>query len=458
MSVLTRKFFTLTVFIVGLCIQSAYGIPDTSTSSGKPLVYTFSIEEGIFEPALRIFNTAMDEADSLNADWIVLRLDTYGGAVDVADQMRTRLLNSDIPTAVFIVNNAASAGALISVACDSIYMTEAATIGAAVVVEAQGGAAAEKYQSYFREKFRATAEKQGRDPDIAEAMVNPDVHIPGVIDSGKILTFTAKEALANNYCDAIIAQQQDVYTQLGITNPRIVEYNPTWVDNIIRLFRQPAVSGILISVIFFGIFFELQSPGIGFPLIAAVVAAAMYFTPLYLDGLAANWEILLFFGGIALIAVELFVIPGFGIAGISGIVITLGGLVLSLVRNVQFDFTFTDTGDFGEAILIVAGGLLATIAGLALIGRNLANSPLTRLLIFTDATRKEEGYTTDTFQGKPSLTGSRGTAVTPLHPSGTVEIAGERYDAYTAGEYIEAGREVEVVEAIGFSVKVKMVN
>lgn len=455
-----HKLCTLLLLFVCCSIQ-LHGLPganDSLTKDTSALVYTFTIEEGIFEPALRLFDKAMDEAEALDADLILLQLDTYGGAVDVADKIRTRLLNTDIPTAVYIINNAASAGALISVACDSIYMTREATIGAAVVVEQSGGAAGEKYQSYFREKFRATAEAKGRNPDIAEAMVNPDVAIDGVIDSGKILTLTASEAIAIDYCDKIVTTKEEALAHMGYNEYTLVAHTPSSLDEIIRFFTQPAVSGILLTVIFFGIFFELQSPGIGFPLVAAITAAVFYFTPLYLDGLAENWEILMFLVGLILIAVELFVIPGFGIAGISGIVLILGGLILSLVQNVQFDFTYTDTGDFGRSVLIVTGSMLTTIVLLVLLGRNFATSPLTRMLVFTDATRKDEGYTTDSFQGQPDLPGQIGTAITPLHPSGTVDINGERYDAFTQGEYIEAGKSIRVLEAKGFSLKVKEIN
>lgn len=455
-----HKLCTLFLFFVCCAIQlhAIPGANDSLTNDTSALVYTFTIEEGIFEPALRLFDKAMDEAEALDADLILLQLDTYGGAVDVADKIRTRLLNTDIPTAVYIINNAASAGALISVACDSIYMTREATIGAAVVVEQSGGAAGEKYQSYFREKFRATAEAKGRNPDIAEAMVNPDVAIDGVIDSGKILTFTANEALANDYCDKIVSTKEEALAHIGYTEYTLVTHETSSLEEIIRFFTQPAVSGVLLTVIFFGIFFELQSPGIGFPLVAAITAAVFYFTPLYLEGLAENWEILMFLVGLILIAVELFVIPGFGFAGISGIVLILGGLILSLVQNVQFDFTYTDTGDFGRSVLIVTGSMLTTIVLLVLLGRNFATSPLTRMLVFTDATRKEEGYTTDSFQDQTDLPGQVGTAITPLHPSGTVDINGERYDAFTQGEYIEAGKPIRVLEAKGFSVKVKEIS
>lgn len=458
-----KKFFTLVLACISFSVQAqptdslntenaqSSGITEPST---EKLVYMFEINEGIFPPAWRKFERAMNEADSLQADAILMRLNTYGGAVDVADDMRTRLLNTDRKVIVFILNNAASAGALISIACDSIYMTPESTIGAAVVVDQEGGAAGEKYQSYFREKFRATAETKGRDPDIAEAMVNPDVEIDGVIDSGKILTFTASRALAFNFCDGIVKTNKEALEMAGITNYRIVEFESTFVDNVIRFFTNPVVSGILITVIFFGIFFELQSPGVGFPLVAAIIAAILYFTPLYMDGLAENWEILLFIVGLILLGVELFVLPGFGVAGLSGILLIFMGLLLSLLQNIRFDFTFTGIGDFAQSFFVVVSGLIATIILALLLGRKFHTSPLTRALIFKDTQQASEGYDVDAFRGMDLLHKS-GITVTPLRPSGKIEIDGERYDAVTAGEYIEKDIEIVVLRAKGTSLLVQ---
>ena len=448
------RIINLLCTIVLLCVGTGVHAQDTTSPREKPLVYQFAIEEGIFKPAQRTFDRAKEDIDRLKPDLVLLRLDTYGGAVDVADKIRTGLMNLGYPTAVFIVNNAASAGALISIACDSIYMTSESTIGAAVVVEGGGGdAASEKYQSYFRDKFRATAETKGRDPDIAEAMVNPDIYIPGIIDSGKILTLTAKEALEANYCEAIVKSEEEALASYGYIDYDIVYHSPTMVDKLIRFFTHPALSGILLTIIIFGIFFELQSPGVGFPLVAAITAATLYFVPLYLDGLAENWEILLFIAGLVLISIELFVLPGFGVAGIAGLLLAITGLVLGMVQNIRFDFTFTGVGDFAQSLFIVVAAMLASITLMLLMGRRFATSPLTRILIFRDEMRKDQGYTTDSFAGH-SLIGMKGITITPLHPSGSVEIDGERYDAFTSGEYIEQNVPVEVLESKGFSIKV----
>ncbi len=440
--------FTVIVGFVPFNIQAQ------SPERSKPLVYEFSIEQEIFPPALRIFNQAMDEADSLGADVVLMRLDTYGGAVDVADEMRTRLLETDRKTIVYIINNAASAGALISIACDSIYMKPEATIGAATVVTQSGEKAPDKYQSYFRGKFRATAEKKGRDPNIAEAMVDEDISIPGVIDSGKILTFTAQEALQYDFCDGIVNNEEEALRMAGYEDYELVEYRPSTLDRIIGFFTHPMVSGILLTVIFFGIFFELQTPGVGFPLIAASIAAALYFVPLWLDGLAENWEILLFIIGLVFIVLELFVIPGFGITGISGIFLVFAGLVLSLLNNIRFDFTFTGIEELSRALMVVIGALLFTALGVYYLSRKVFTSPILGALVFKDTHQSREGYDVDQFKGIP-LEGKTGRAVTDLRPAGKVEIEDERYDAFTSGEYISKGSPIIVRKAKGTNLLVE---
>jgi membrane-bound serine protease (ClpP class) len=448
-----RKFLTIILLIASLPVQSQM----VDSAGNSKVVFVFEIDEGIFQPALRKFNAAMDEADSIQADIILMKLNTYGGAVDVADEIRTRLLNTKATTVVYITNNAASAGALISIACDSIYMSKEATIGAAVVVDQTGGAAGEKYQSYFRSKIRATAEAKNRDPDIAEAMVNPDVAIEGVIDSGKVLTFTASEALQNDFCDLIVNNEQDIFDHMNISNPAIIEFRPSFVDSLIRFFTNPMVSGILIMVIFFGIFFELQTPGVGFPLIAAIIAAVFYFTPLYLDGLAEHWEIVLFIVGLILIALELFVVPGFGVTGISGIIFVFSGLILSLLRNVVFDFTYTTSGDLGQSLLVVVGSISLVILLLFLLGSKFFDTSFGRLLVFSHAEKADEGFSVDNF-ANTDLTGQTGKAFTDLRPAGTIEIDHDRYDAYTRGEYIEKGKKVRVLKAKGISLLVEEVR
>jgi membrane-bound serine protease (ClpP class) len=405
---------------------------------------------------------AFDEAKKWNADAILIHLNTYGGQVLFADSIRTRIINSNTPVHVFIDNNAASAGALISIACDSIYMRPGANMGAATVVNQSGEEMPDKYQSYMRSTIRATAESHGkdtiitptdtiikwvRDPGIAEAMVDDRVSIPGVIDSGKVLTFTALEAIQHDFCEGTATSVDEVIGLLKLKPHVIKTFEPSFYDGLKGFVTNPILQGILVLLIIGGLYFELQSPGIGFPLAVAGAAAILYFAPLYIDGLAANWEILIFIIGIALIAVEIFAIPGFGIAGISGIILTLTGLVLSLLANTAFDFSPVDTSALFTAILTVFTGIFGGfIISIWLSHKILTTTsgPFSRLALQTTQPLNQ-GYVSVDYTMK-ELIGKTGRASTVLRPSGRVEVDGKIYDAKATEGFIDRDEQVKVTE------------
>ena len=435
--------------------------PD-SFSTSKTLVYTFAIQDNIAAPTWRITQDAMDEAVSLGADVVILHLNTYGGEVSAADSIRTRILNAPMPVHVFIDDNAASAGALIAIACDSIYMKPGGKIGAATVVNQTGEQVPDKYQSYMRATMRATAEAHGkdtiisgtdttfvwrRDPAIAEAMVDPKLYVAGISDTGQVLTFTASEAMAHGYCEGIAESIEDVISQLGIKDYELKTYNPSAVDKVIGFLINPIVSGILIMVIIGGIYFELQSPGIGFPLAAAITAALLYFAPLYLEGFAENWELILFIVGIILIMVEIFAIPGFGVAGVAGIIAVITGLTLSLVDNVVFkdpQFTGEGLGILLKALsLVLVSVLLGVIFSLWAARKLLTTSAFGRLSLKSEQ-RTEEGFIGVETEQR-NLIGVEGVAHTVLRPSGKVKINEKLYDAKSEYGLIEKGTPVRVI-------------
>jgi len=406
-------------------------------------VYVFDISEEIAPPVVRRMKKAFTQAHDEQVDLIVLHMNTYGGELSAADTMRTRVLHSDIPVVVFIDNNAASAGALISIACDSIYMREGANIGAATVVNQNAQALPDKYQSYMRAMMRATAEANGRNPEIAEAMVDPDLYVENVSDSGKVLTFTTSEAIANGFCEAQVETIDEAVKHYGFVDYDRYELKLNAADTIIDFLISPYVHGILIMVIVGGIYFELQSPGMGFPSIASLTAAMLYFAPLYVEGLAENWEILIFIAGIVLIVLEIFVIPGFGIAGVAGIVLLIVGLVLSMLANVHFDFSFVQMNTILEAVFIV----LIAVFGAILLSFQAAKALFTnpKLGFALNTTQNhEDGYVApDT--SAISLIGKEGVAYTILRPSGKVLIDDELYDAICMESYIEKGDAIKVV-------------
>jgi len=327
------------------------------------------------------------------------------------------------------------------------------------VVNQTGAALPDKYQSYMRSTMRATAEAHGkdtvivgndtiykwkRDPKIAEAMVDQRVFIEGIIDTGKVLTFTPTEAIANGYCEGIAENIPEVLKMVGVEDYKIVEYEPTWIEKIIGFLVHPLISGLLIMAIIGGIYFEMQSPGIGFPLGVAVLAAIAYFAPLYLEGLAANWEILVFIIGVILILVEIFVIPGFGVAGISGIVLMFVSLVLSLINNINFDFENVELKHVGVAVTTVVIGVFGGFIISLYLGNKLfsAQKGMFRNLSLKSIQDVNDGFVCIE-TGMFELKGKTGISKTVLRPAGKILVDGEVYDAIASTGFID--KDVKII-------------
>ncbi|MFT6210260.1 MAG: membrane-bound serine protease (ClpP class) [Bacteroidia bacterium] len=430
-----------TVFAVSDTTELQEELVDSATKR----IYKFDVKEEIGPTVWRKMQQAFQEANEWDADLILLHMNTYGGLVTHADSMRTKILNSKIPVWVFIDNNAASAGALISIACDSIYMRKGANIGAATVVNQSGEQMPDKYQSYMRSTMRSTAEAKGRNPEIAEAMVDASLAVTGISDSGKVITFTASEAMTHGFCEGMHESVDEVLKQNGFPEYEVKTYVVGELETFIGWMINPAVSGILIMIIIGGIYFELQSPGIGFPIAASIIAALLYFTPLYLGGLAENWEIIIFLVGIVLVAVEVFVLPGFGVAGIAGIAFIMTSLILSLINNVGFDFEMTMETQIINAFLTV---LLATVGGFfgsIYLAQKFVTTSMMSSMVLSSVQKKEDGFVGVNVK-EHEMIGKQGIAFTILRPSGKIEIEGDVYNATALTGYIDKGEAILVVK------------
>lgn len=444
----------LVIFLATLIALVVFSV--TWANADEKKVLLMKIDAEIDPRTNRYSELALEEAEEIGADLVIIEMDTYGGAVNDADDIRTRVLEFEKPIIVFINKDAASAGALISIACDSIYMAPGASIGAATVVVATGDAAPDKYQSYMRSIMRSTAEATGRDPKIAEAMVDQEIEIDSVTEAGKVLTFSTSEAIKHNFCEAELKTIEDVIKRQGIEEYELVEFKLSAAERIIKVFLNPFVSGILILVIIGGIYFELQTPGVGFPIMASIIAAVFYFVPYYLNGLAANWEIIVFFVGIVLLLLEVFVIPGFGISGISGIFLIVGSLILVMLNNDYFDFSFVDAGDITKAAAATLSGMLASVMLMFFGGVRLTQTKVFKRISLEDTQQKSDGYTSNFNQ--QSYLGMKGTTYTVLRPSGKIFVNGELKDAFTRGEFIEKDKKVEVIDESGTSLRVKEIR
>ena len=420
-------------------------------SLGEGPVFVVPID-GMIDAALANYiDRALADAEAAEASLVLFDIDTFGGLVDAADQIRSAILHTPIPTVAYIDPNAASAGALISYANDVIFMAPGASIGAATVVDGTGTKASEKMQSYMRGLMRATAEANGRDPRLAEAMVDETLEVDDVVEEGTLLTLSASEAVDLGVADGVHATRDDALAALGAEARATEEHRASGAEQVLRFLGSPVVASILMLMMLGGLYFELQTPGVGFAGLMAILGAALFFAPHYMLGLVESWEIVLFILGVLLIGAELFVIPGFGIAGISGILFVIFALGTALIGNVGLSFP-TD-GAITRAILTLASTLVLLIIFGYSVGRYLPKSQRFGHLVLAPELGSALGYTSaDT---DDTLLGQVGVALTTLRPAGTAEIDGRRVDVVSQSTFVSAGEPVEVVSVRGSRVEVR---
>lgn len=440
------------LFIVGV---PHYLQGQAITSAGNDKVFIMKIRQEINPQTSRYVDIALEQAEAMEVDYVIVDMNTYGGRVNDADYIRTKLLDFKKPTWVFINKNAASAGALISIACDKIYMQPGATIGAATVVMGNGGQAApDKYQSYMRGMMRATAKANKRDPRIAEAMVDQNIAIDSISKKGEVITFSTDEAIKHGYCEGKVGSIKELLAKNNIKRYDLVEFKLSEAEKVSNFFLNPFISGLLLLVVIGGLYFELQTPGVGFPIIASLIAATLYFIPYYLNGLAEYWELAFLIIGISLLLVEFFVIPGFGVAGILGFLGTFGALLLMMVDNQWFDFSKVNMEAFTNSFITIGIGVIGGALAIALTLPQFLKSKRFKQISLQDVMDAEAGYTSTSYLD--NFVGRQGIAYTVLRPSGKVKIGGELYDASTQGDFIEKDSRIVVISQEGTSLRVKM--
>ncbi len=397
----------------------------------------------------RYVQLGFDKAKKDSADIILFEMSTYGGGVLDADSISQRILKSDIPVWVFINGNAGSAGAFISISCDSIFMTPASVMGASTVINQNVEVMPEKIQSYMRKKMKAAAEESKRDPEIAMSMVGLYLQT----DSAFVLTLTTQEAIDTGYCEGQF-DSVDELLKAKLDEFNIKRFELSTRESVIAFFLSPGAKGVLILLILAGLYFEFQTPGVGFPILVSVLAMVLYFVPDYLHGFLDNWELAVFAIGVILVILEIFVIPGFGVAGIAGIFFIFSSLILSMLKNDFFDFTLIMPSKIEVAVLMLAissvGLLVVFFAGSFALAKSkrFKEEVAVSESIDVRAVKEEEG----------SLLGKKGKTLSVLRPSGKIEIEGRLYDAEAKVGFIDKNSEIEVVRVKGNILEVKVIG
>ncbi len=434
----------------------AFGTSGAPVAYGEPLrpvVYVVPIS-GIVDLGLAPFvERVLDEAAGAGAAAVVLEIDTFGGRVDGAVLIRDDLLGARVPTVAFINKRAISAGALIALATEKIAMAGGSTVGAATPVEmgtpgSEAKPVAEKTLSYMRKEFRATAESRGRPPLLAEAMVDADVEIEGVSEKGKLLTLTTTEALQHGFADFRADTLEAVLAALHLEGAEVRRAAQTWAETLVRFLTHPVVSSLLMTVGVLGIIVEIRTPGFGIPGALGVGSFALFFWGHWLVRLAGWEELLLVVLGLGLLTLEVFVIPGFGIAGVLGLTALLAGFGLSLVGvGATWAVVVQALGQVAVSLL------LAVLVSLALL-RVLPRLPVGRRLILDTELPVESGYGSAP-ESDRRWVGKRGIAASPLRPAGLAHFDGERVDVVSDGDYIESGASIEVIRVDGNRIVVR---
>ena len=395
---------------------------------------------GRIEQGLAAFvSRALREAEREGADAVVFDIDTPGGFVDAALKIRDSIVNSGIRTVAYVNPRAWSAGALIAMACEELSMKPGSSMGAAETRPNE-----EKYISAVRAEFEATADLRGRDPQVAGAMVDADIEIPGLVGKGKILTLTATQALKIGFADVGAINVEQLLGAIGLAGAEIVDVQATTAEGFARLLTNDVAAQILLTVGLVGLVVEMLTPGFGLPGTIGLVSLGLFFGGRLVGGMA-GWEVVaLFLVGFALLVVELFLIPGFGVAGILGVVSIFASLIMSYPTPSQ-------------AMNAIAIALVSTIVLVFIVVKFLtrggAEFARSGRLVLRHSEEPHKGYVA--VSDLTELVDKVGAVVTPLRPVGTVDIEGRHVEAISESGFLTGNARVRVVKVEGNRVFVR---
>ena len=428
------------IFLIIIALFVIFSLIDLNTCANETdEVYLVSIKGTIDLGLSSYVQRVLEEAVLNKVKAVILEIDTFGGRVDAAVQIRDQIINLNVPSVAYIKNRAWSAGALIALSAKYILMDKSASIGAAEPQPAD-----EKTVSALSAEFTSTALSRGRSEDIAAAMVDKDVEIKGIIEKDKILTLNAEQAIKLKFVDDNASSIEEILNFLNLKDAKIVYIYPNWAENISRFVTNPIVSPLLLSIGFLGLIIEFWTLGWGIAGSMGLISLSLFFGGHIIAGLAGFETIILFAIGLLLLLAEVFLIPGFGLAGIGGAAAILASIFLTFGNMVQATYS----------ILIAMG---VSVIGFFLLIKYIPSTRTWRKFVLSTEQKKELGYTVGTKDLK-RLTGKEGIAITPLRPSGIVEVNGKKLNALTLGEYVDSNTKIKIISVEGNKIVVEAVN
>ncbi|MEP7226942.1 MAG: NfeD family protein [Gemmatimonadales bacterium] len=417
-------------------------LPWLAAAAQSPTIYRIPVT-GVVENGLAPFVArSLREAESQGAVAAFLDIDTPGGRIDAAERIADAVRGAPIPVYAFVNPRAYSAGALIAISSNGIYMRPGAVIGAATPVDGQGTKASEKMVSAMRAEFRSMAEQRGLDPKLAEAMVDENVEIPGVVKKGQLLTLSTGEAVRLRFAKGSVADESRLLAAIGHPGARVVTTEANWAEGLVRFLTNPLVAPLLLSLGILGLVFEIKTGAFGLGGVLSLVSLGLFFGSSLILGLAGWEEVLLLGLGAIALAVEVFVLPGFGVAGVLGALAIVASMVLAMMG------ARPTSGDVAQALAVLGASMFITLAVIYAWLRHLPNSGRFSGLLLRGSVHKSQGFVSAPNRG--DLIGRDGVAVTDLRPSGTARVGEERIDVVTEGEYVAQGSRVQVVQSDGY--------
>ncbi len=438
MEVLLYKKNSIIIFIFFILILFvSYSFQSVSSA-----VHVIPVK-GQIEPGWLLFlQRSLAEAEQANARAVILDMDTPGGFVDTAREAKIFLDEFDAPTYTYVNTSALSAGAYLALVTDGFFMVPGSTIGAAEPVLLGGGEADEKFLSFWEAEMRSTAERQGKDPGIAAAMVRREINIEGLVEEGELLTLTTRQAETLRFSNGTVTSIDELLEAVNLSDVELIYASATFWENFSGWLINPVVATFLLMMGFFFLIVEIMTAGFGVGGFLSLLSFGLYFGGHFFTGVSGWPAIFLFIFGILFILVEAFM-PGFGIFGIGGLAAVIVAIVLAAAS--------TTLGIYMLLISFFVAGIAGYIAF-----KYFQRKGTLKSFILSDSATREAGYSSS--EDYNHLLGKRGKAATSLRPSGKVEIEGKKYDTVSEGGYISAGESVEVIKVEGYRIVVRNLN